>query len=145
MSDNLYAAPRANLDRPVTQAEIPADILKKIKYAVGAGLVTGAFTLVITLIAISGNSLLGFSAWSMIDVVLVFGLTFGIFKKSRTCAILMLIYYVLSKIYLMVESGNPSGWIMSLAFGYLCLMGVFGTFDYHSLQRAHAAKMSRTG
>ena len=37
----------------------------------------------------------GFDTWTLIDVGLIAILTFGIFKKSRFCALSLLIYFVL--------------------------------------------------
>src|SRR3546814_16243452 len=45
----------------------------------------------------SGTEMLGFSAWELFDVALILGLAFGIYKKSRTCAVLMLAYFIVAK------------------------------------------------
>lgn len=110
---------------------ISPDILKKIKNAWIAGLFSGSVTLVVALLAISGNDIFGASAWLFIDVALIFGLTFGIYKKSRTCAILMLIYFIFSKIIVMVEDGKPSGLPVALVIIYFYWHGIVGTFQYH--------------
>ena len=136
MSSNPYAAPRANLQASEAEPAIPADVLKKIKNAWIAGIFSGCVTLAITLLAIGGTSVLGYSAWELIDVALIFGLTFGIYKKSRTCAILMLVYFVVSKIMLMIDARPSTGLVMAIVFIYFYAMGVVGTFQYHKLARA---------
>jgi serine/threonine-protein kinase len=136
MSSNLYAAPRANLQAPEADPAIPAEVLKRIRNAWIAGICSGCVTLAITLLAMSGKSVLGYSAWELIDVALIFGLTFGIYKKSRTCAILMLVYFVASKIMLFVDARPSSGIVMAVVFIYFYALGVAGTFQYHRLVRA---------
>ncbi len=119
--------------------EVPGEILKKIKNAWIAGIISGCITLAVTIIAMSGTSILGFSSWELIDVALIFGLTFGIYKKSRTCAVLMLVYFIISKIMIMAETGKPSGIIVALIFIYYYFQGMIGTFQYHKLMRGPKA------
>jgi hypothetical protein len=136
-TENPYSAPTAHV-ADVTP-EIPDDIRKKIKGASIAAAISGSITLVVTLIAMSGTDILGFSAWELVDVALIFGLAFGIYKKSRTCAVAMLLYFVVSKIILMVESGKPSGLLWAAIFIYYYWQGVSGTFAYHKLKNRNAA------
>lgn len=135
-ADNPYAAPTAAVAEPVTA--IPPDIARKIKSAWVAGCISGAVTLAVTLLAMAGTQALGFTAWSLLDVALIFGLTFGIYKQSRVCAVLMLAYFVLSKIILMMEAGKPSGLLVALIFGYFYVQGILGTFAFHKFKAAQA-------
>ncbi|HEY1287767.1 MAG TPA: hypothetical protein VGF58_05525 [Burkholderiales bacterium] len=128
---NPYAAPRSQLESGENESTVSIDVLKKIKGAWIAGLISGSLTLVVTFFAMAGMSVLGYSAVELIDVVLVFGLTFGIYKKSRTCAVLMLVYFVISKAFLMMEMRSASPMIVGLIFMYFYTMGVVGTFQYH--------------
>jgi hypothetical protein len=104
-----------------------------------AGIISGVITLILTLLAMTGTHVLGFSAWELIDVACMFGLTFGIYKKSRICAVLMLIYFITAKILLMIEAGKPTGVVVALAFIYYYSMGVVGMFQYHRFMRGHRA------
>lgn len=128
-TENPYTAPTAAIAE--VSPRIPEDIRKKVKTAWVAGCISGTVTLAITAVAMSGTDMLGFDAWSLLDVALIFGLAFGIYKKSRACAVLMLLYFVASKILLMVEAGKPSGLLMALIFAYCFWQGVAGTFAYH--------------
>ena len=139
-SMNPYTAPSAVVADPII--EVPLETRKKIKSAWVAACISGTLTLVVTLIAMSGTELLGFDAWSFIDVALIFGLAFGIYKKSRTCAVVMLAYFVLSKIVLMIEAGKPSGLLMAFVFGYYFWQGVQGTFAYHKHKSVRAAAVA---
>jgi hypothetical protein len=137
---NPYAAP-ATFIADAPPIEIPADVSKKIKSAWIAACISGAVTLAVTLFAMSGNAMLGFTAWSLLDTGLIFGLAFGIYKKGRACAVLMLVYFVASKIILMIEAGKPSGLLVALIFGYYFWQGVVGTFAYQKLKaQANSAR-----
>lgn len=59
--------------------------------------------------------------------------TFGIYKKSRTCAVLMLLLFAANKVIMWFESGSVSGLPVSLIFLYFYFMGVVGTFQYHKI------------
>jgi hypothetical protein len=106
---------------------------KAIKNAWMAGSISGGITLIVTVVAMAGYSFMGFSAWNLLDVAVIAGLTFGIYRKSRTCAVIMLVYFVGSKIMLWSESKSLSGLPMALFFGWFFYQGVRGTFAWHSL------------
>ncbi|SRR5712692_487560 len=145
MTSNPYSPPKANVQSSEREPTIPMEVLKKIRNAWIAGVISGCLTLVVTLVAMGGTSILGYSAWELVDVALVFGLTFGIYKKSRTCAILMLVYFAYSKFILLVENpGKTSGIVMAVIFIYFYALGVVGTFQYHKLARAHANSTPRS-
>jgi hypothetical protein len=139
MTTNPYDAPKTPLTMPETALDIPEEVLKGIKNAWVAGLISGSMTLVLALLALSGTSFLGFSAWELIDAALMFGLTFGIYKKSRTCAILVLLYFVCGRIYLMVQTGKPSGILVGFVFAYYFWKGVVATFEYQKLRKEQNA------
>jgi len=132
MSDSDAAASNSDLPIPASPSSaVPVEVLKKIKNAWIAGLISGAATLVVTLLAVSGVQLLGFSAWEFFDVALLLGLTYGIYRKSRVCAVLMVVYFLVSKILLFMEFGKSPGIVMSVVFLYFYAQGVAGTFAYH--------------
>ena len=134
MSDNPYRTPEAALDQPAPQIDIPEEITKKIKNCWIAGLISIAITLVFTLIAISGTNILGLNAWSFIDVAILAALTFGVYKKSRVCATLLLVFFVVNKVIMWMEAGTPSGLPMAIVFFWFFGQGVVGTFQFHKLK-----------
>ena len=142
-TENPYSAPAAYV-ADVTP-EIPEDIRKKMKGAWVAAAVSGSLTFAITLVAMSGTPILGFSAWELLDVGFIFGLAFGIYKRSRACAVAMLVYFVISKIIFLVESGKPSGVVMSVIFIYYFWQGVSATFAYHKLKGRNPALAASGG
>jgi len=80
MSDNPYEAPVAEVRDYKTEFSVPDEVLKKIKHAWIAAIFSGLITLIVTLFAIFGNSILGFTAWELGDVILIFGLAYGIYR-----------------------------------------------------------------
>jgi len=133
MSTNPYKAPTTpNLDVTEYELEAPPEILKKIKGAWIAGCVSSGITLIVVLIAMSGTSLFGIDAWSLFDVAFMLGLSYGVYRKSRTCAILLLALFVAGKILMWTQTGAPSGLLLAIIFFWLFLQGVIGTFQFHS-------------
>lgn len=131
MNPNPYSPPHADVQLTKPQIEIPEAIAKKIKSAWIAALISAAMTLLATLAAIYGKAISGFDAWNFIDLLLILGLAFGIYKRSRTCAVEMLVYFVISKIITFADTGKASGIVLALVFMYCCWQGVVGTFAYH--------------
>ena len=137
LTENVYAAPEAPLAEQ--DIHVPDEILKKIKAGWVAALISAAMTLAVTLIAMAGTDIAGFSAWQLIDVGLILGLAFGIYKKSRTCAVIMLLYFAAGKIMAVMESGKPTGIVMGLVFTIFFWKAVAGTFAYHAFKKEAAS------
>ena len=114
----------------------PEDAQKHIRNAWIAGVVSAAFTLLIIGVTLSGSSLfqeLDFGWAELLDVAFVLGLSYGVFRKSRVSAVLLLTYFVLARIYLWVALGSLAGWPVAILFGYFFVQGVRGTFAHHAL------------
>ena len=145
MDEMRYSPPKAAVDdRAGEQAFVaPPEVSKMIRGACLAGVVSCAITLVVTLVSIAGNPMLGFNAASFIDVGLIVALTFGIWRRSRACAVLMLIYFLISKFLLLRQGFNPVGIVIAVGFAWLYVQGVRGTFEYHRLRRLWRAEQDR--
>ncbi len=108
---------------------------KAIRNAYIAGIVSGVITLLVTLAAVGGVSIMGFDLWNLLDVFLIFGLTYGIYRKSRVCAITMLVYFVGNRLLFFSELGLSAGGLFgAILFGYFFFQGIRGTLVYHSLK-----------
>jgi hypothetical protein len=106
--------------------------LKKANNQIKTAWITGTIVGVVTLLV----TLFLNNPYMFIDVVLAFGLSFGIYKKSRICAVIMLGYYIASRIFFWETlKGNPLGLIVSIAFIYFFWQGVQGTFAYHKITK----------
>ncbi len=116
-----------------------------IKKAWVAGVISGVITLIVTAAAMAGYSIMGFTSLNLLDVAFIFGLTFGIYKKSRTCAVLMFVYFVGSKLYLWSETGKVSGLPLALIFGYYFFLGILGAFAYHRMAPQEEKPVQQSG
>lgn len=131
-SQSPAAIPASDRGSSIAKAQ-DARWRKEIRNACIAGTISGVLTLLVTLIAIAGVHIPGsdFDVWNLVDVVLIFALTFGIYKKNRVCAVLMLVYFVGNTVLIWYESGSLSGLPTTLIFGYFFFQGILGTFAYH--------------
>lgn len=111
---------------------------RKIVQAYTAAIFSGFITLCYTIIStVVGRSILGISIWNIIDVFFVFGLAFGIYKKNRACAVIIFIYFLLSKAIMFTRLTLPSiisSTFVGLIFAYYYYQGIVGTYAYHRLQ-----------
>ncbi|MCA9991264.1 MAG: hypothetical protein H6666_11305 [Ardenticatenaceae bacterium] len=112
---------------------------RAIKNAWVAGLIAGGINVLLTLIYASGGNLLRVDWWNWVDLPLMFLLSFGVYKKNRASAIILLIYYIGSKTYFWWNERAFIGVPIALIFAYFLLGGVRGTLAYHKLQNATPA------
>jgi hypothetical protein len=113
-----------------TKTDLIKEANKKIRIAWMAGCASGGLTLA---------SAIGLSIPELfIDVVIVFGLSFGIYKKSRVSAGIMVAYFIISKL-LMLELmiNNGIAMVISIVFTIIYIRGMQGTFQYHKIQAAN--------
>ena len=143
MDDMRYSPPRAAVDDVAAELgiEIPDKVSKKIRAAWIACLFSASMTLVMVAIVIAtGERNFGLHGpIDLLDVGFILGLAFGISRKSRVCAVLMLVYFMLSKYLIIRATGQVGGVWLGLAFLYFYAQGVVGTFEYHKLRKARAA------
>lgn len=111
----------------------------RIKIGYILAFISGLLTLVISVLGFclqsgKGDFLSYFADPSILfDIILIFALAYGIYKRSRICAIFMFLYFLVSKIILMTEFGRPSGIVVSIVFLYFFFQAIIGTFDHHKL------------
>ena len=137
MDESRYTPPRSAVGDVKVDASpvVPDAVLKKIRSAWVACLVSCAITTVLILLKMGGSQVGPFTTLDLVDVVFVLGMAFGISRKSRTCAVLMFCYFVLSKYLLIKATGQVGGLIVAAVFLYFYAMGVVGTFEYHKLRK----------
>ena len=99
-----------------------------------AALVSGAVTTIVAILALFGHAIPGFTAANIVDALFILALAFGVRRKSRACALILFIYFILSKIAIAAASpgtGLGSGFIFILFF----LNGIRSTFAYHKFKQ----------
>jgi hypothetical protein len=139
MYQSACAIPFSDVDSDYQELEISDKVLRKIKNAWIAALIYGTLTLIFAVIAVYGSDATGFLdarsfIRTFIDLFLIFAFAFGIYKNSRIAATSMFVYFIASKIILMVATQNFGGGILFgilfLVFLYFFSQGVIGTFQY---------------
>ena len=97
-----------------------------------AGLITMVFSLV-------GG--LGLTPLNLIDAALLLGLAYGIYRRSRACAVLVLVYHVGNRAFVYSHAQHVPAAIVAgdLVFGALFVLGIIGTFAHHARRGAQAA------
>jgi hypothetical protein len=129
--NNPFATPPASATaRPVPAIDLDDENAKHIRNAWIAGIVSTAMTCVVWLIFSSEIKTDGVN-FLWVDVLLMGGLTFGVYKKSRAAATVLFLYFVASKIMLWVDAGKPTGLALGIVFGILYFRGMVATYDYH--------------
>ena len=105
-----------------------------IKRATSAAVIVAGLDLLLAILSLCGIQILGADLWILLDVVMVLGLAYGIRRFSRTCAILMCIYYLAVCIYAGRKTGI-TGIISRALFLYYFGRGAQAMFTYHKLKR----------
>jgi len=103
---------------------------KNIRNAWIAALVAAGFTILLMLLPCIGNGLTSHvNIYQLVDVFILLGLSFGVFKRSRICVIMLFIYAVLNEIYIIKIGMNPS--LIRIIFIYFYLQGLIAIFKWH--------------
>jgi serine/threonine-protein kinase len=121
---------------------------RHIKNAWIVGIISAAATFIFSAIGAYSQTVqfrYGFDTWSLIDVALIAGLTFGIYKKNRFCALSLLIYFVLGKVAAAAYGGKFGHGIGALLFGYFFFRGTIATFQIqkHLVETGQKSKKKR--
>lgn len=113
---------------------------KAIRGGAVAGFIVAGITTLITLIAMQGIGGERLAYWNdpfvFADVALVAALSFGLLRRSRICALLLFLYFLLAKIVIAMETGQMQGPVMAVIVLWFFGRAVWGTFAWHRLQAA---------
>jgi hypothetical protein len=120
-----------------------------IKNAFILGIFCGVITLIFTIYSIivdgiwGSNSITSPGVFGFLDVIFTFGITFGIYKKSSVCAIIMFIYFLLSKIAMLTSMNIFS---VGIATIFLCIFfnGIRGTVYYNHCHNSPKVSLKKT-
>ena len=77
----------------------------------------------------------GFSLWNLLDVAAWFGLGYGVYRKSRTCAIILLTYHLVNRVDMWTRTHAVSTTIggFAIPFAVIYCLGILGTFAHHAI------------
>jgi hypothetical protein len=106
---------------------------------VACGWIGAAFVGLITVIfSLTG---FGLTRLNLIDAALLLGLAYGIYRRSRTCAVLVLAYHLVNRglVYAHAPYVPPVIAAGDLLLASLFVLGVIGTFAHHARRSAQTA------
>jgi hypothetical protein len=101
------------------------------------GFVIGTLTLIQTgvLVFFSGGGQLKVTVAAFVSVIILFALSYGVWRKNKICAVLLAVYFVLQVAGMAaswIQSGTtPVGALLYFLAMSLCLNGARGAFAYH--------------
>jgi hypothetical protein len=152
VTENPYAAPEAPVNDQADESAVAEKIRSRIKRAAITGVVSGISTLLVGGMAIAGNGALSKGMVSFfVDFLIDVGLAYGIYRKSRACAVIMFVYSLIFKCILIaivfsahVDRETQLGWTIMLVFGsvylYFYFFGILGTYAYRKHLKAALTK-----
>lgn len=113
---------------------------KAIRNGMIAAAISGGWTLLFIAIAnytqFSNQTLeLISDPFNLLDVIVVFICIYGLHKKSRTAAIVLLSVFALGKVVMWLELQSVSSIGLSLVFIYFYAKAIQGTFAFHKLRK----------
>jgi hypothetical protein len=142
-NENPYSAPEARVQDQTDEAAVAEKILGRIRRAWITGVLSGIGTLLTVgmVIAVSSGLNKGLVLF-FVDFLLVAGLIYGIYRKSRACAVTMFVYSLIFKLFLIaviVSSignreallGSSTMFGFSSVFFYFYFYGMLGTYAHH--------------
>ena len=105
-----------------------------------AGYITAVVTLLVVFVALmlgGGGELDAFAdPWSFLDGVFVAICAYFIRRHSRAAALILVFYYIVSKVIITVETATYNHLVVGGIFLYFFARAVQGTWAWHRLQRA---------
>lgn len=133
MAKSPYKSPKSELETEPAFV-MPEPILRKIRNAWIAALLSIVITLSAVILAWFGvgSGALNLELYALIDVLLMAILAYGIYRKSRTCAVLLFLLFAVNKIVLWMDSGDIQGMAVAAVFLWFFAQGIIGTFQFHA-------------
>ena len=103
---------------------------KQIARAWIAACISAGLTLILGFLALAGVfAAPGIDGWILLDAAMLAGLAFGVAKRSRVCAMILVIYGVGNEVYMALEGQSFS--IFRLIFIYFYIRGAIALFRAH--------------
>ena len=116
------------------------EAVKDINTGVGFGIFSVVMSIVVLGVSLYvGNDTPVLDVFSALEILLMGGCLYGIYRKSRIASTLFLADFIIARIYLLTliaEKGkSPSMFaiIAAFVFGYVYIKAMLGTYKYHQL------------
>ena len=104
---------------------------KHVTRAWMAATISAGLTLVLSIAgAIDIITLPGYDAWNFIDVAILAGLAYGVWRRSRVCAVLLLLYGIANEVILAFDETARFS-LLRVVFIYFYFRGAIQIFRNH--------------
>lgn len=131
MEQNPYSAPAAGLQAapaaPLGKA--PDDVLRRIKVGWIVAALQAAIILFGGLVTLKNGNTVG-GGVSVVEAMFIAALAYGVRRRHRVAASVLLAYAVLARIFLLV-TGHLDGAVLGVIMLLVYLSAARGTFQYH--------------
>lgn len=118
---------------------IPEDVSNKIHNGYMAGYIAAGLNVVVGVLHVIGSSA---PTIRLVDYVasaaIIAALAFGVQRKSRVAAVLLLLYFIAASIQYMVVTGQVGGVLIPIIFMLLFYQAIHGTFEWHRLRNGYS-------
>lgn len=115
------------------------DALKAMRHGAAAAVASAAMTAAAMALAVSGagaGAMAYFAdPWLLLDVAVMLGLAWGVHRRSRTAAVLLLLTFVAARFALAVDTGRVPFPVLSLVLVWFFARAIQGAFVHHRLLR----------
>jgi hypothetical protein len=96
-----------------------------------AACISAGLTLIFSVLgAIGVISLPGYDAWNLIDVAILAALAYGVWRRSRVCAVLLLLYGIANEVFLAFDETARFS-LLRVVFIYFYFRGAIQIFRDH--------------
>ena len=114
---------------------------KHVTRAWMAATISAGLTLVFSIAGALGIiALPGYDAWNLIDVVILAALAYGVWRRSRVCAVLLLLYGIANEVFLALDETARFS-LLRVVFIYFYFRGAIQIFhDHHSSEPVQPAE-----
>ena len=103
---------------------------KAIKRAWIAAVFGGVITLLMVVLSLVGITIIKeVNAWELLDVVILIGFAYGIYRRSRICVTVLFCYSIFNEVYMVSSGFMPSP--LRIIFLYFYFRGMLAIFAYH--------------
>jgi len=119
--------------------------MRDIRYAWVAALVSAVLTAgMVFLVSYLELPVFGFSLFSAINVVVLLAGAYGVWRRSRTAAVLLVVFFIVSQVSLRLEYPEVgySTSFLSVLFCILYWRGAVATFRLHRLESEEAPALA---
>jgi uncharacterized membrane protein YccC len=115
----------------------PAQIKRSIQLGWGGAALSAIATLVFTFIMSSAANT-PLIVWAVASALVTGALGYGVYRRSRRAAVTLLVLFLISRIWLYLQTRSLGSPLLSIIFLYCFVEGVRGTLAHHRAITARA-------